>query len=309
MMRVVPLIRLMRRVAAGCAVCVLAAACSPAIDPAAIADAQTAARVKTALVNDPDLGGRAIEVRVTRGVATLSGRVLTQGEADRASALAGAVPGVSEVRTNLLVGVEPPASAEEESSGAPTLLEEPEFQEFQSNPRLLAVGAALRLSDPHAGGLKERLSISPLIKLGSGEGLGPAIAFGWFSANLQSMTDRPEVVSRVYVKPVMVGASYTLASERVSVSPSLVGGVAFNSVSVTELGPAAGVPVEVDNSLAWRPGVSVWVDLGRRLALNLSAGYLMTRLRITMLQDGRLEKRDAQGDTTLVHAGLVYKVF
>ena len=306
MMRVVPLIRLMRRVAAGCAVCVLAAACSPAIDPAAIADAQTAARVKTALVNDPDLGGRAIEVRVARGVATLSGRVLSRGEADRASALAGAVPGVSEVRTNLLVGVEPPVSVEEESSGAPTLLNEPESQ---SNPRLLAVGAALRLSDPHAGALKERLSISPLIKLGSGEGLGPAIAFGWFSANLQSMTDRPGVVSRVYVKPVMVGASYTLASARVSVSPSLVGGVAFNSVSVTELGPAAGVPVEVDNSLAWRPGVSVWVDMGRRLALNLSAGYLMTRLRITMLQDGRLEKRDTQGDTTLVHAGLVYKVF
>jgi hypothetical protein len=262
-------------------------------------------------VNDPDLGGRAIEVRVARGVATLSGRVLTQGEADRAAALAGAVPGVSEVRTNLIVGVGPPAPVEAESSGAPTRLEEPGFQEpeFQSNPRLFAVGAALRLSDPHAGALKERLSISPLIKLGSGEGLGPAIAFGWFSANLQSMTDRPEVVSRVYVKPVMVGASYTLASERVSVSPSLVGGVAFNSVSVTELGPAAGVPVEVDNSLAWRPGVSVWVDLGRRLALNLSAGYLMTRLRITMLQDGRLEKRDTQGDTSLVHAGLVYKVF
>jgi len=69
------------------------------------------------------------------------------------------------------------------------------------------------------------------------------------------------------------------------------------------------VPVEVGNSLAWRPGVSVWFDLGRRFALNVSGGYVMTRLRITVLEGGRLVKRDERGDTAVVHGGLAYKLF
>jgi hypothetical protein len=107
----------------------------------------------------------------------------------------------------------------------------------------------------------------------------------------------------------MVGASYTLAGERVSVSPSVVGGLAFNSLTITDTGAAAGVPVEVDNGVAWRPGVTVWYELSRRLALNVSGGHVMTRLRITVLEGGRLVRRRERGDTTIVHAGLAYKVF
>jgi hypothetical protein len=43
----------------GFIVCAVGAGCSAAVDPSAIADAQPAARVKTALVNDADLGGLA----------------------------------------------------------------------------------------------------------------------------------------------------------------------------------------------------------------------------------------------------------
>lgn len=95
----------------------LAAGCrATTVDPAAVGDAVTAARVKTALVNDPDLGIYVIEVRVTGGTARLSGRVETQAQIDRAIALARAVPGISAVESALIVALPAPQSG---SIGAP----------------------------------------------------------------------------------------------------------------------------------------------------------------------------------------------
>lgn len=295
------------RTAAGLMLCAAAWGCSAAIDPAAIADAQTAARVKTALVNDPALGGRAIEVRVALGVVTLSGRVGTQDEADRALALARSVTGVSEVRSLLQIGVTDAPASDAPTPASLDLVDE--LRELEPNPTLLAVGGAMGFSAPRSGGLLTRFTISPLIRLGSGQGFGPTLGFGWFQADLRSAGTREQVLSRVHVKPVMAGVSYTFAGDRVSASPSIVGGVAFNSLTVTETGAAAGVPVEVDNSFVWRPGVSIWMDMGRRLALNVSAGYAVTRLRITILEDGRLVKQATRGDTTIVHAGIAYRLF
>lgn len=291
--------------AAGLLAGAVLAGCAPGVNPAAIADAQTAVRVKTALVNDADLGGRAIEVHVAQGLVTLIGRVRTREEAERAAALARSVDGVTGVQTNLQIGVEAPAA-----DGPPpgtSLVNDP--AELQAEPTLLAVGAAVGWSDPRAGGFLARLAISPLVKVGSARGFGPSVAFGWFQADLQSAAPRLQVLSRVHIRPVMVGIGYTVASERVSLSPSLAGGIAFNSLTITHTGVATGVAVEVDNSLVWRPGVSAWFDVSRRFALNVSAGYVMTRLRVTVLEGGRLTKQDARGDTAIVHAGVAYRLF
>jgi hypothetical protein len=289
------------------AACALGGGCAAVIDPAAIADAQTAARVKTALVNDPDVGGRAIEVQVAAGIVTLSGRVQTAREAARVQELARSVEGVVGVRTNLQVGVEAPAPAEGQGPAMPPPGDE--LLELQPNPTLLAVGGQVGWTTPRAAALATRVTVSPLFRLGSGSGLGPAIGFDWFQANVRSHGAQGGILSRVHVKPVMAGLSYTLAWEHMSVSPAVVGGVSFNSLTVTDTGAAAGVPVEVDNSLVWRPGVSVWFDVGRRFALNVSGGYVMTRLRITVLEGGRLIKRNERGDTAVVHGGLAYKLF
>jgi hypothetical protein len=286
---------------------VLAVGCSAAVDPAAIADAQTAARVKTALVNDPDLGARPIEVRVVRGIAELSGRVRTAAEADRAADLARAVPGVLDVRSDLEIGLESAAPRETAPADVPGF--EVDDPELQGNPSLLAVGAAVGVSAPHARALLSRVAISPLIKFGAGRGFGPAVALGWFQSELRSMNERPDTLTRVHIKPLMGGVGYTFAGDRVSLSLSVVGGVAFNSLTVTDTGVAAGLPVEVDNSLAWRPGMSLWFDTSGRTAVNISVGHVMTRLRITVLEAGRLEKRETSGDTTIVHAGLAYRLF
>jgi hypothetical protein len=285
--------------------------CSAAIDPAAITDAQTAVRVKTAIVNDPELGENAIEVRVARGVVILSGRVATEQQADRAAQISRTIDGVSGVRSELQIGIDPaePASPSGGSRVNPSQDALDDAIELEPNPLVLAVGASVGWSDPRTGTLLSRFSISPLVKLGWSRGFGLAVGLGWFQADVQPTADAPESLSRVHVKPVMGGIGYTMASRRVSVSPSLVAGVAFNSLTVTDTGTAAGVPVEVDNSLVWRPGVSAWFDLGHRVALNVSTGYVITRLRITILEAGRLVKRNASGDTTLVHVGVAYRVF
>jgi hypothetical protein len=271
-----------------------------------IADAQTAARVKTALVNDPDLGTRVIEVRVVLGVARLSGRVLTRAEADRAVGIARSVAGVVDVQSTLQIGGEAIVPPDDQVQRFD--LQELDAPEIQGDPRLLALGAAVGWTDPRAAALKQRVTVSPLIRFGSGRGLGLAVGLNWFQAELQS-AGRSDVLTRVQIRPIMLGAGYTIASERTSLSASLVGGYAWNSLTVTGTGAADGLAVEVDNSLVWRPGASLWYDVNRRTALNFSIGYVVTRLQLTVLEGGQLEKRSERGDTTIVRAGIAYKLF
>ena len=285
----------------------LAAGCRTAVDPLAISDAQTAARVKTALVNDPDLGARTIEVRVVLGVVRLSGRVLTQAEADRAVRIARGVAGVVDVQAALQIGGQAASPPDEQSQRFE--LPELDSPELQDNPGFLALGASVGWTDPRTVALKQRITLSPLIRLGSGTGFGLAVGLSWFQAELQSLAGRPDILTRVTIRPVMFGAGYTIGTERASLSASLVGGYAWNSLRVTDTGNAEGLPVEVGNSVAWRPGVSLWYDVNRRTALNVSVGHVRTKLRLIVLEGGRLEKRSERGDTTIMHAGIAYKLF
>jgi hypothetical protein len=271
-----------------------------------IADAQTAVRVKTALVNDADLGDAAIEVRVVRGVAQLSGRVRSSAQAERAVSMTRAVPGVTAVESQLQVGGDvptPPAQPEEEGARSGFESAEPD-----PGPSLLAVGATVGWSIPYADPLETRGSFGPLFRLGSPRGLSPVIGFDWFQADLASFGGG-ESLARVRIKPVMAGLGYTLASDRVSLTPSIVAGYAFNSLTITDTGVVRGLPVEVANSFVWRVGVSAWHDLSRRTAINASMGYVMTGLRLTVLDDDRLVELDTSGDTAIVHVGLAYKLF
>jgi osmotically-inducible protein OsmY len=68
-----------------------------------IDDATITGRVKTSLLNDPDVAGLKIDVDTFKGVVTLSGGVKTRAEADKAIAIARRTPGVSDVRSTLQV--------------------------------------------------------------------------------------------------------------------------------------------------------------------------------------------------------------
>ena len=64
----------------------------------AIDDTTITTRVKTAMLNDPGVGGLRIDVDTFKGVVTLSGRVKSQAEKEQALALARMISGVVEVK-------------------------------------------------------------------------------------------------------------------------------------------------------------------------------------------------------------------
>jgi osmotically-inducible protein OsmY len=69
----------------------------------AIDDTTITTRVKTAMLNDPTVGGLRVDVDTFKSVVTLSGRVKSQAERDQAIALARSVDGVAEVKDALQV--------------------------------------------------------------------------------------------------------------------------------------------------------------------------------------------------------------
>jgi hyperosmotically inducible periplasmic protein len=85
------------------------AACSKAIDET-IDDGTITAAVKTALLNDPQLGATKIDVDTASGVVTLSGVVKSAAEAEHAMALARRAPGVKDVKSTLQVTPPTPQS-------------------------------------------------------------------------------------------------------------------------------------------------------------------------------------------------------
>jgi hyperosmotically inducible protein len=69
------------------------------------ADTTITAKVKTALAADGQLSAMSISVNTTNKVVTLTGPAPTQADSDRATSLAQAVEGVTEVRNQLTVSV------------------------------------------------------------------------------------------------------------------------------------------------------------------------------------------------------------
>jgi osmotically-inducible protein OsmY len=68
-----------------------------------IDDSTVTTRVKTALLNDPDVGGLRIDVDTFKGVVTLSGGVKTPAERDKAIAVTRKIGGVKDVKSTLQI--------------------------------------------------------------------------------------------------------------------------------------------------------------------------------------------------------------
>jgi hyperosmotically inducible protein len=74
--------------------------------PVSTDDASITARVRTVLMNDPEVAANQINVSTNAGVVVISGRVDSQSDAERAAQLARGVEGVRDVQVAL--EVEPP---------------------------------------------------------------------------------------------------------------------------------------------------------------------------------------------------------
>ena len=81
-------------------------ACGKTVDET-IDDAAITARVKTALLNDPEVGGMKIDVDTTNGVVTMSGVVKSKSDEMRAIELVRMTLGVKDVKSTLQVSSTP----------------------------------------------------------------------------------------------------------------------------------------------------------------------------------------------------------
>lgn len=95
------------RVLLACLLTVLLAACAgTATQPSTgeyIDDTVLTTRVKSALLNDPAVSGLSVNVETYKGTVQLSGFVKTVAERNRAVALARDIPGVKQVRNDILI--------------------------------------------------------------------------------------------------------------------------------------------------------------------------------------------------------------
>ena len=80
----------------------LVAACGKSVSDT-IDDATITTRVKTSLLNDPDVGVLSIDVDTFKGVVTLSGRVKTKEQETKAIALSRKIIGVTDVKSTLQI--------------------------------------------------------------------------------------------------------------------------------------------------------------------------------------------------------------
>ncbi len=98
-------------------VLLLVAACGKSVGDT-IDDATITTRVKTALLNDPNVNATRIDVNTTLGVVTLAGVVRSQAEADRAVAVARKITGVTDVKSTLQI--QPGGSAQAPAPALPS---------------------------------------------------------------------------------------------------------------------------------------------------------------------------------------------
>lgn len=81
---------------------VITAACGKTVGET-IDDATITTRVKTAFVNDPLVGALRIDVDTFKGIVTLSGRVKSKAEEQKAIELARKIRGVVDVKSTLVI--------------------------------------------------------------------------------------------------------------------------------------------------------------------------------------------------------------
>ena len=269
-----------------------------------LADAQLTMRVKTALLNDPELGTQPIDVEVNGGIVQLSGRVESVDHIVQAERLVRAVDGVRDVDVALEAG-----PREFVGRDQPGRLPSLAPRDTEAPLRLLALGVAGTLGSTSGDDLGNGVSVGPIIRLRPRNGWGPSLGFGWTRTPLSESTDAPPGLADLVVRPVMGGVEYGLSRGPVAIGFSIVGGYAFNSLAVDAERVGPGRAIAVDNSLALRTGVGFWYDITPRVGLNVFAGYRVTRPRVTFASDSDITMRRLDADTVVLSVGVAYWVF
>ena len=267
-------------------------------------DAQLAVRVKTALVNDVELGTMPIDVVARAGAVTLRGAVGSAADAERAVALARGVDGVASVRSELDVVAGGPPPRVRPRTTLPALAPPPSDDPI----RLIGIGVSGTVMLPAPDALDRSIGVGAMLRLRPRAGLAPVFAFSWRNTRFAEDSGVSPGTG-LSVRPVMGGVEYRVGDRRVSAAASLVAGYAFNRLRLDREHAGPEWAVEVKNSLVWRAGGSVWVDVTPRFGVNVFGGYLVTRPELAALSGGSVVTRRVSANTAIVSLGMAWWVF
>jgi len=152
-----------------------------------------------------------------------------------------------------------------------------------------------------------------------GEGWGFDYGLGWYAADLQrTLGTQSTEFGELRVRPIVVGYGYSRRmAERFRISGKLLGGYSFNSFKVH---PAFGdayqrvhdssmLGIDVSNTFVLRPEVSTWIDVTRKIGINLSFGYTVARPEVTIRTSAGTDSRRIRADMFTLRFGAVYSIF
>ena len=166
--------------------------------------------------------------------------------------------------------------------------------------------------DPFGVGLVWRLGHSK-------EGFGWEWGLNWFSSDVDhSYAGTPAFeLGRLHIRPFMVGYGYTHLIGPTALKGSVQGGYAFTSFDPTpsavdvyhdRLG-ARSFSTDAANTFVVKPQFSVWRDISRKVGLNVTAGYMIARPKLTVSTTLGEERQRVRADMFMLKAGVVYSVF
>ena len=183
----------------------------------------------------------------------------------------------------------------------------------------LAIGGQITIRDPTTSRVHGSADVGVLLRLGhGGTGWGWKWAFNWFSTDIdERIGPRLIELGELSVKPFMAGYGYRYAIDSVSVELNAVAGYALTSMSLTaaavdayhDVLGAHSVSADAANTFVARPEVGVWFDLTRDLGVNINAGYMIARPRLTIHTSLGDESQRFRADMFSVKIGLAYRVF
>ena len=176
----------------------------------------------------------------------------------------------------------------------------------------VSVGASATYVQPTDDEVDSVIGFGPLVRLNPRRGWGPAGAFNWFRADIQNPSGEGGDFARMRIRPLMGGIAYTIGSDRVLTSFSVVAGPSFNSIDFEEefADRSPGATIDIENSFVVRPGVNVTITVAPRVAIVGFGGYMINQPDVVYRDSSGTEFRNRwKADSIVLSLGMVYSLF
>jgi hypothetical protein len=182
---------------------------------------------------------------------------------------------------------------------------------FAQTEGRVSVGGSVTVNSTTDSDVASATTAGPLVRLNPHKGWGPAGALNWFRADLRNPAGGDADFARLRTRPLMGGVSYTVGSDMVLTSFSIVAGPSFNKVEFEgSYAQGPGESLDTETSFAVRPGVGVTWTVAPRVAIIGFGGYLINRPGIVYRNAAGQELRDRwKTDAVVLSVGAVYSLF